>query len=250
MEERENGREDESEREVEWEEKRKGTREAERERNTKGNPGKAGKGTRSLRARALVHPVRSLIIFPVAAGGKVAAAGCYYPRGEWKDIVIPRRHSSLAKQPLAILREPASLPPTLSSSLPSRERNCRGKRRGISSDSTNIWIEKSLCPFEVNYLANIGLVRWAAGTDPACGRLTPDRCLEIHVAYAAVAAFKRLAWGHLYLLAILADCKKPIWRNISSLRSSTFASVSHDFLIRLFPSLFSRQSFELSSYFD
>jgi len=152
----------------------------------KGNKG-GGKGTehegksresrerheKPPRARALVHPVRSLIIFPVAAGGKVAAAGCYYPRGEWKDIVIPRRHSSLAKQPLAILREPASPPPTLSSSLPSWERNCRGKRRGISSDSTNIWIERSLCPFEVNYLANIGLVRWAAGTDPACGRLPP-----------------------------------------------------------------------------
>lgn len=48
-----------------------------------GKSRKAEKGMRSLVVRALarqhiaVHPVRSLIIFPVAAEGKVAAARCY-----------------------------------------------------------------------------------------------------------------------------------------------------------------------------
>jgi hypothetical protein len=148
MEERENGREDEWEREVEWEEKRKGIGEAEKGRNTKGNPVKAGKGMRSLRARALVHPVRSLIIFPVAARGKVAAAGCYYPRGEWKDIVIPRRHSSLAKQPLAILREPASSPPpTLSS--PSRTRLPRKGKRNLKRQARIFELRDSCAHLEL-----------------------------------------------------------------------------------------------------
>lgn len=77
--------------------------EAEREEDeeTKGNPGKPGEETRrgSLASRARQHTrvysVRSLIIFPVAAEGKVAAAGCYYPGGEWKDIVISRSQFSL-----------------------------------------------------------------------------------------------------------------------------------------------------------
>lgn len=68
---------------------------------------KRGGGSLVARANTLAYSVRSLIIFPVAAEGKVAAAGCYYPEGEWKDIVISRRRSSLAKQPPALLHATA-----------------------------------------------------------------------------------------------------------------------------------------------
>lgn len=77
--------------------------EAEREKDERdeGKSRKAGKGMRSLAARAFAsantftHLVRSLIIFPVAAEGKVAAAQML-ARGELKVIVIPCRHTVLS----------------------------------------------------------------------------------------------------------------------------------------------------------
>lgn len=83
-------------------------------------PGKEREAWLCAHTRTLV---RSLIIFPVAAEGKVAAAGC--SQGEWKNIVISRRHTVfLLKQPPAILQAAAeSASP--SSSSPSRERRCQ-----------------------------------------------------------------------------------------------------------------------------
>jgi len=66
-------------------------------------PGKEREAWLCAHTRTLV---RSLIIFPVAAEGKVAAAGC--SQGEWKNIVISRRHTVfLLKQPPAILQAAA-----------------------------------------------------------------------------------------------------------------------------------------------